>query len=101
MNKQEFEARIGKEVSNSNYEIIETVYTFHPCISETKGKDQIADLYTTYGMRIIKDMLKTACKAQDLEREKDKVESEINQLKLQQAKIVYEQSVLKTGSGPS
>lgn len=43
MMKQEFENLIGKEVSDKDYEVIDRVYTFHPAISETEGKKQIAD----------------------------------------------------------
>lgn len=43
MMKCEFEERIGGEVRQSDYNIIEHVYTWHPAISNTEGKDQIAD----------------------------------------------------------
>ena len=55
MTKQEFEQRLGWAVSENEYRKIETVYTFHPSISETAGKDQITYLYKTFGMRIIED----------------------------------------------
>ena len=45
MMKQEFEKLIGKEVSEEDYSLIDRVYTFHPAISETEGKKQIAILY--------------------------------------------------------
>ena len=41
MTKQEFEQRLGWAVSENEYRNIETVYAFHPSISETAGKDQI------------------------------------------------------------
>lgn len=50
MMKQEFENLIGKEVSDKDYEVIDRVYTFHPAISETEGKKQIADIYNAGGM---------------------------------------------------
>lgn len=62
MNRAEFENRVEKRkgfamsVTEADWKIIEKVYTFHPSISETKGKEQIADLYTEYGMGIIRDM---------------------------------------------
>lgn len=67
MTKQEFEQRLGWAVSENEYRKIETVYTFHPSISETSGKDQITYLYKTFGMRIIEDMLPTATNASELQ----------------------------------
>ena len=60
MMKHEFEERVGGEISDQNYEIIETVYTWHPAINEVGGKDQIATLYETGGMPLIKSMLEAA-----------------------------------------
>lgn len=56
MMKHEFEERVGGEISDQNYEIIETVYTWHPAINEVGGKDQIATLYETGGMPLIKSI---------------------------------------------
>lgn len=67
MTKQEFEERLNKTVNSTDYEKIEEVYEYHPSISETDGKDQIAYLFKTFGMRIITDMLPTARKAKELE----------------------------------
>ena len=67
MTKQEFEKRLGKTVNDRDYAKIEEVYATHPSISETEGKDQIAYLYKTVGMRIIGDMLPTARKAREIE----------------------------------
>lgn len=53
MTKQEFEERLGKTVNDRDYVRIEEVYTYHPSISETEGKNQIAYLYKTFGMRDI------------------------------------------------
>lgn len=88
MTKQEFEDLIGKKVTIDEYNLIELVYTFHPSISEIDGKQQIALLYNTFGMRVIRDMEGTARKAQVLEEaiitkrnELDRLMSELNELK--------------------
>jgi hypothetical protein len=47
MTKQEFKSLTTREFTDKEYEAIETVYTFHPAISETEGKKQIASLYDT------------------------------------------------------
>lgn len=44
MTKQEFQKRIGAEISQKDYSIVEHVYTWHPSISEVEGKEQIAEL---------------------------------------------------------
>lgn len=64
MMKNEFEALLGGPVTEKEYSKIEYVYTWHPCISDTEGKHQIAYLYHTFGMRIILDMMDTAEKAE-------------------------------------
>jgi hypothetical protein len=69
MTKNEFEKLIGKTVSNEEYGTIEYVYTWHPAISETEGKTQIARLYTDYGMTVIEDMLERDGKMEKLEGE--------------------------------
>ena len=70
MMKHEFEERVGGEISDQNYEIIETVYTWHPVINEVGGKDQIAALYETGGMPLIKSMLEAANIMMDLDKER-------------------------------
>jgi hypothetical protein len=65
MTHEEFEAKLGSKVSDADYAIIERVYTFHPVISNTKGKQQIVDLYKIGGMRVIKDMIPTAERGAD------------------------------------
>ena len=67
MMKHEFEKKLGKPVTRKEYKDIEFVYTFHPSVSNTGGKTQIAELYKIGGIRLIRDMIPTARKAQELE----------------------------------
>ena len=66
MNKQEFINKVAEitqkipVVPDREYSIIEKAYTFHPAISETEGKRQIAELYVNFGMVLIMDMLPRA-----------------------------------------
>ncbi len=85
MMKQEFEARIGKMVSDEEYGTIEYVYTWHPAISETEGKDQIARLYTDYGMTVIEDMVERSRKMEKLEGD----------LKVAQRQVTFVQDRIK------
>ena len=77
MTRQEFDERCKVSVSASDYEKIEIVYTWHPSISETEGKDQIAMLVENFGMRIIEDMLPTARKAQRILDKISKIKQEL------------------------
>lgn len=90
MMKEEFEQRIGAPISDSDYKVIETVYTYHPVIDNVLGKDQIATIYKAGGMRIMRDMLPTAEHAK-------KLETEITQLRgmIAESERIYE--ALKSG----
>lgn len=81
MNKQEFEQRAGKTVSDRDYKVIELVYTWHPAISETEGKDQIAAIFNAGGMSVIQDMVETAEMAMGIDNERRKLEQKMNALK--------------------
>ena len=89
MYKQEFEIRLeglkGHAVSvpDEDYDIIEKVYTFHPSISETDGKDQIARLYLEYGMSIIRDMKPRAALMEKKEEELRDVQARTRQLQIE------------------
>lgn len=86
MTKQEFVSRIdGRTVSQIDYETIEFVYSYHPVISNTKGKDQIAGIYNFGGIRVIKDMVPTAEKAKQYEDEIKLIQREISE---RQAKVI-------------
>ena len=67
MIKQEFEKLIHAEIDDGDYQTIEYVYTWYPTISETAGKNQIAKLYTDFGMPIIEDMVERAGKMEKLD----------------------------------
>lgn len=82
MTKQEFESRLGegKTVTDAQYKVIEYVYNFYPAISETAGKDQIACLYSMFGMTVIKDMYPRAHRAEEVEREIRVARERLNEL---------------------
>ena len=60
MMRSEFEELIGTGVNANEYDEIELVYTYHPSISDTEGKKQMAELYTNYGMTVIRGMVPVA-----------------------------------------
>ena len=67
MMKNEFEDLVQHSVSDEEYSTIEYVYTWYPTISETKGKEQIAKLYTDFGMPLIEDMVERSGKMEKLD----------------------------------
>lgn len=87
MNRQEFNERCNVSVTENDYKEIEFVYTWHPSISETNGKDQIAMLVETFGMRIIEDMIPTAERAKELEDERMALRSKLDKVNLEYAML--------------
>ena len=81
MTKQEFEKRIGAEISQKDYSIVEHVYTWHPSISEVEGKEQIAELYKSFGMPIIKNMMEAANYAETLDRAMTQAQRQVEELR--------------------
>lgn len=71
---------LEEKITDSDWNDIQYVYTFHPSISNSNGKQQIVLLVGTFGMRIIKDMKSTAKKAEDLEEQIRQARSELETL---------------------
>src|SRR5574343_238655 len=87
MMKHEFEKLIGNEISEDDWELVHTVYQWYPEIDDVKGKAQVAQLWLTFGKRIIVDMLPRATeimeyelKMQSLNLEKEKIRQALNRL---------------------
>ena len=86
MNKEELMYHLKENgfaddcVPDSHYKLIEKVYTYHPAISETTGKAQVAWLYANLGITVFLDMEATADKAAEIEK------------KMQHAREMLEQS---------
>jgi hypothetical protein len=67
MTKSEFEEMIGGSVMDEEYQLIEEVYMWHPAIRNTSGKEEVAELYKSFGIVIFYDMYPRAKKAKDIE----------------------------------
>lgn len=83
MSYEEFTARLPdgvKKPTAEEYDAINLVYDYHPSISRNNGKDQIARLYTTFGMRIIMDMKETAKRSEEILSRKAELEHELREL---------------------
>ena len=76
--------------TDQDYKLIEKVYTFHPSISETDGKRQVAMLFVEFGMRIFRDMVATAEQA-------EKIEDEIRIMRIQLSDLTRQLQDLKEG----
>lgn len=88
MKKREFEYLIGEDISDENYKVIETVYKFHPSIQEVSGKDEVAELYKSFGMTIFLDMLLRAERNRDLERDLSYAQAIVEQIKEEKEKLL-------------
>lgn len=80
MNKQEFEQRIKSSVTDEEYKEIEYVYTWHPAISETAGKEQIASIYKAGGILVIKGMKELAKMMEKLDAEKREMQNRLSRI---------------------
>lgn len=98
MNRVEFmreleQAAPNKEsiqVTDQMYRDIEYVYMFHPSISETEGKRQIAELFATYGMALIRDMIPRA-------KQMEKKETDLRELRVKMQQLERQIQELRTG----
>lgn len=60
--------------------MIETVYIWHPSISEVSGKDQISSIYRQFGMPVIHDMLETAMYAKELDSQRRQLMRRVDEI---------------------
>lgn len=90
----EINTKISKEedvnISDEEYAIIETVYAWHPSISNEFGKDEIANLYCFYGWALIMDMLPRAKKMMELE-------NQLSVIRGEEHAVTHEMELLRNG----
>lgn len=91
MTKHEFEKRIEKPVSDADYGVIEMVYQFHPSIKNVSGKDEVAELYKSFGITIFLDMFPRAEKACELENSLRRAQAEVERIKEEIEELYYTQ----------
>ena len=84
MMKAEFEAMAGKSVTDEEYKVIEAVYTWHPAINGTTGKDQMKTLYTQFGFGVIRGMLPVAEKMEKLDGERRELLAQLDTIKIRE-----------------
>lgn len=70
----------SRKPAESEFETIQFVYNYHPSMHPSEGKNQIAMLYSTFGMRIIMDMYATAKRAQEIEDERRRLKLRLQEL---------------------
>ena len=81
MQKREFAEMIEHPVSDAEYRVIETVYQWHPSVKEVSGKEEVAELYKSFGMAIFHDMLPRAERARCLEEKLHRAKKEVEQIR--------------------
>ncbi len=87
MEKREFEKRVGQTVSDADYEVIETVYQWHPSVKETSGKEEVAELYKSFGMAVFHDMLPRAEKNHELENQFRHAKAEMERIRVEMEEL--------------
>lgn len=99
MMKHEFceRAKINEaDLSDEDYSVIEYVYARHPIIDCNKGKQQIANIYNLPGgMRIIRDMVATATKAEEIRNQMLAINRQMEELNRQMEEAHREYDKLK------
>lgn len=86
MMKDEFEKLVGQKVSSEEYKDIEKVYMWHPSISNTKGKEQVAN-YWKEGL--IQDLLPRAVSISDNEEKRRTLAKDIQDLEKERDATLY------------
>lgn len=87
MEKREFEEMIEHPVSDAEYRVIETVYQWHPSVKEVSGKEEVAELYKSFGMAIFHDMLPRAEKNRELENKLRHAQAEVERIKAEMEEL--------------
>lgn len=87
MIKKEFEDMIGQIVSDRDYEIINKVYQFHPMVNEVSGKEEVAELYKSFGLAIFYDLLPRAERNCDLEKQLRFAQARVRHLEQEMEKL--------------
>lgn len=87
MQKREFEEMIEQPVSDAEYRVIETVYQWHPSVKEVSGKEEVAELYKSFGMAIFHDMLPRAEKNRELERQFLHARAEMERIRVEMEEL--------------
>lgn len=79
--KSEFEQRIGKVISQEDYQIIEMVYCCYPTqYGEILDKDFYAELYKAFGIRLFQGMYPLAKQIADTEDQIRALQSKLKKL---------------------
>lgn len=73
---QSEDAQIGM-IPGEDFDVIETVYRYHPAIDDVFGKEQIAGLYANFGFSVIMDMLPRAEKMRCMKKQLANIESSL------------------------
>ena len=77
----------ARKPTDEEFELIQFVYNYHPSIHPVGGKDQIAMLYSTFGMRIIHDMHDTAKAAESLDTERLRLQNKLREIQRKEEEL--------------
>lgn len=94
MLRSEFENLIEtRKPTDAEYEMIETVYMYHPVIDDVHGKMQVAQLWDTVGVTVFEDMLPRAEACKVIDNKIRELKRKIKELEKMQTLSNYYQEV--------
>lgn len=94
MLQSEFENLIEtRKPTDAEYEMIETVYMYHPSIDDVHGKMQVAQLWDTAGSTVFEDMLPRAEACKVIDNKIRELKRKIKELEKMQTLSNYYQEV--------
>ena len=74
-------------INEENYKIVNYVYEWYPTLNKPFAKDQIAMLYCTFGMGIIRDMLVRASTMENLHNSLGGAQTQVDAIKKEIEKL--------------
>ena len=88
MMKYEFEERLGYEVTDEEYKVIEYVYMWHPVFDGcAHPKDKIVNLYDDFGMSVIMGMRELAEAYEELDTMERQTLAELDRIRARQTRV--------------
>lgn len=106
MQKKELEQLLGVDLLQWDYNVIETIYLYHPAISEDgfKARQQILDMYKRYGMSIFRMLFSRAFTLKGLESDFADLQRQLSNMrnmmdKMDELAIAEYRSIMNESSG--
>lgn len=90
MMQSEWEQMTGQPTTIQEWDVVHTVYQWHPMIGDVDGKKQLLALYKLGGIGLLRDMLTTANRAYELSSHEDELDRQIEALDAEKVRVMQE-----------